>query len=269
MTDGLLPPITVDGLRSSGRSPAWFGLGFIQLKLDDENRIHFWHPDLMADTPEEELHDHRYEFTSRILRGTLVHETWEFVAAPDGDHEMVEVSCEPGVEAAPVPLGRGIVRPAGIYRMVEGSSYTFPPTGFHRIEASRAVTLLNRGPKVRDVARVLKPLGAETICPFAREIPQALLWECIADLLGDERNPGYHLRRIEKGMLGEASKIREEVEEFIEATEQGVSVMALVELSDLHGAIEAYLRKHHPSISVADLAAMSSVTKRAFENGRR
>lgn len=81
--------------------------------------------------------------------------------------------------------------------------------------------------------------------------------------------PGYHLREIDKGVLGEASKVREEVEEFLDAVDQGVSIMALVELSDLIGAVQAYLEVHHPSVSLQDLIAMSNVTARAFKNGRR
>ena len=50
-------------------------------------------------------------------------------------------------------------------------------------------------------------------------------------------SPGYHLRKIAKGSPGEASKIKEELEEFLDAVDQGVKIMALVELSDLYGAI--------------------------------
>jgi phosphoribosyl-ATP pyrophosphohydrolase len=59
--------------------------------------------------------------------------------------------------------------------------------------------------------------------------------------------PGYHTRPIEKGVLGEPSKIMEEAMEFIDACAQGVKVMALVELSDMMGAVQAYLAKHHPA----------------------
>ena len=83
------------------------------------------------------------------------------------------------------------------------------------------------------------------------------------------QNPGYHLREIDRGVLGEASKVREEVEEFLDAVDQGVSIMALVELSDLMGAVKAYLDRHHPGMELSDLIAMSDVTARAFKNGRR
>jgi NTP pyrophosphatase (non-canonical NTP hydrolase) len=81
--------------------------------------------------------------------------------------------------------------------------------------------------------------------------------------------PGYHLKPIEKGVLGEASKVQEEVEEFMDAVEQGVSIMALVELADLMGAVIAYLAKHHPNMTLQDLLAMNEVTARAFRNGKR
>jgi hypothetical protein len=81
--------------------------------------------------------------------------------------------------------------------------------------------------------------------------------------------PGYHTRPITKGILGEPSKIAEEHDEFQDAVAQGVKIMALVELSDLVGAIHAYLATHHPGVTLDDLNAMHYVTERAFRNGRR
>lgn len=80
---------------------------------------------------------------------------------------------------------------------------------------------------------------------------------------------GYHLKEIAKGEVGELSKIYEEVEEIKDAEEQGVDIMLLVELSDLIGAIDLYLKKHHSSITVYDLIDMSEVTQRAFKTGGR
>lgn len=81
--------------------------------------------------------------------------------------------------------------------------------------------------------------------------------------------PGYHLKPIAKGVLGELSKIREELDEAVDAQEQGVAVMVLVELSDLVGALEAYLAQHHPGTTLEDLQKMAAVTRRAFQSGRR
>lgn len=81
--------------------------------------------------------------------------------------------------------------------------------------------------------------------------------------------PGYHMKQIERGEIGEISKIREEVEELQDAHDQQSKIMELVELSDLVGAIKFYLRKYHPTTTLADLEKMASITERAFTNGRR
>lgn len=80
---------------------------------------------------------------------------------------------------------------------------------------------------------------------------------------------GYHVRNIKKGQTGEISKIREEVDELEDAVEQGATLMALLELSDIIGAITLYLGKHHPSLSVYDLIKMADRTRSAFEDGSR
>lgn len=80
---------------------------------------------------------------------------------------------------------------------------------------------------------------------------------------------GYHTRTIARGILGEPSKIREEFEEFMDAINQDAKIMALIELSDLIGAIDAYLKQHEPGTEISDLIRMAEITQRAFRNGHR
>jgi hypothetical protein len=81
---------------------------------------------------------------------------------------------------------------------------------------------------------------------------------------------GYHLTEIPVGEYGELTKIIEELQELIDADEQGAKLMVLQELSDLIGAIDGYLLKHfNGQFSIADLEKMASITKRAFESGAR
>lgn len=87
--------------------------------------------------------------------------------------------------------------------------------------------------------------------------------------LTDVVNPGYHKKEIPKGEVGELSKIYEELLEAYEAESQDVGIMTLIELSDLIGAVEAFLDTHYPGFKLDDLRAMSDVTKRAFRSGRR
>lgn len=79
--------------------------------------------------------------------------------------------------------------------------------------------------------------------------------------------PGYHLKEIEKGVLGESSKIREELEELIDAEEQSSTIMVAIELSDLYGALKHYAKNQ--GLSMDDLRVMSEITERAFANGHR
>lgn len=80
---------------------------------------------------------------------------------------------------------------------------------------------------------------------------------------------GYHLVDIPKGELGQISKILEEAAELQDAASQNCEIMVLLELSDLIGAVHAYLQNKHPSMSLEDLVIMSSITSRAFRAGVR
>lgn len=79
---------------------------------------------------------------------------------------------------------------------------------------------------------------------------------------------GYHKAKITKGVVGELSKVKEELAELEDSLQQGVKIMATVELADLYGAIEEYAMKHF-GLTMIDLKAMSDVTKRAFQDGTR
>lgn len=293
--------LDINHLRELGAEPHFF-LDFIQLKLNNQYRMHFWHPSLPSFGGEEELHDHRYYFRSRILAGSMSHEEWRFTSDPDGEYEMVEKSCEPGKDEFTRQIAVGTATQESVFNLVRGSDYFLPHEAFHRIKTTRCVTLLDRGPIEKDFAKIIRKRGADVFCPFETKLTQTFMWEVIADLLTPEQTepPGYHLREISKGVFGEASKILEEAAEFGEALEQGSKLMALIELSDMRGAIQGWLGNHYPQMSLHDLEAgvvlpglkslldavetylraspklakddleiFSQITQRAFRNGRR
>lgn len=78
---------------------------------------------------------------------------------------------------------------------------------------------------------------------------------------------GYHEYSIRKGVLGEISKIQEELDELKDAETQQSKILIYVELSDVYGALEEYALKH--DISMDDVKLFSDITKRAFKNGFR
>lgn len=79
---------------------------------------------------------------------------------------------------------------------------------------------------------------------------------------------GYHKREIVKGTIGEFSKIQEEWDELIDAHEQEAKLLELCELSDLYGAIDAYVHNKY-GMSIQDIKQMSDMTVSAFKEGKR
>lgn len=80
---------------------------------------------------------------------------------------------------------------------------------------------------------------------------------------------GYHSIEITKGVIGELSKVREELNEAYDADAQNNPIMVILELSDMIGAIRCYLEKHHPTLKLNDLVTMADATNRAFQSGYR
>lgn len=78
----------------------------------------------------------------------------------------------------------------------------------------------------------------------------------------------YHTTEIPKGVLGHESKITEEYLEFADAMKQQNPVLALCELADLIGAIEAFVIVRH-NISLTSIIDMMELNKKAFVDGHR
>lgn len=111
-------------LRGLGVIPHYFGLGFIQLKLSEHWRIHFWMPSWPTiPGAETEFHDHRYDFISKVLHGRLEQEVFEVGPThpkyQDGDLEIFEVSCQPGQEKEPEVVGLSMKDLADMARVTQ------------------------------------------------------------------------------------------------------------------------------------------------------
>lgn len=266
MTENLLD---IDYLKSLDIAPKWFGLGFIQLKLSDTRRMHFWHPDLKPDDAAfmEEYHDHRYDFVSEVLVGQIDnHIATVEATAEKSPYGQFEVCCSGGGQEFQWPVW---LTETASFTTPAGHDYFLHRDAFHRVTAHSCVTLQTRSETIKEKARVIQKMDRPSDNPFDTHIETDRLWGYIADLLPRNEKPGYHLGDIPKGVLGEPSKIMEEAHEFMDAYNQNARVMELVELSDMLGAVEAFLDRHHPGYTLEDLKTMSDITKRAFENGRR
>ncbi len=64
------------------------GLGFIQVQMPGNQRIHVWHPDLprRSSYPHCAIHDHRFGFTSRVMVGFLRNIVYDTISPADRTH---------------------------------------------------------------------------------------------------------------------------------------------------------------------------------------
>lgn len=165
----------------NGTPPHWFGLGFIQLKLTENTRIHFWLPWLQ--TEREEVHNHRYNFTSKVLAGHLHKEIYS--VSPEvrsssfrADHELFTTTCAPGQEGEvteTIPVNCVLT---SAFDLPKDSVYFFGHDQFHTTNDTHfAITYLERESKVKSNAMVVKKRGAPTTCPFANPMPVDQVWE--------------------------------------------------------------------------------------------
>ena len=252
----------IDYLRSLG-TPTYFGLGFIQLRMDDTRRFHFWHPDISVTHYDNEWHDHRYNFSSQVIVGSITNEVAFCEETPEGNLEVWEVCCEGN--------GAEYKTNANVHYQTrftthEGNAYFIHMNSLHKVNAEKTMTLQHRYSREYKLkARVVSEKYASPN-PFTASLPEPRIWEIIRDVVGV---PGYHMRDIPRGELGELSKIREEMDELQDSVAQGARIMQLMEMSDMIGAMEAFMDRHHPGYTMDDLIKMKNITRRAFVNGKR
>lgn len=272
------PILDIDHLKSFEVEPAYFGLGFIQLKIKKNSRVHFYHNDLPVLT--EEPHNHRYGFLSYIMQGRFEQELYQFSHnVPGGEYYMDYEDCRPESGLVDDITGNEII-PGALKETFHaeyqaGDYYQIDADTLHTVKGSNnAITYLVREEPSKKYAGVVRKIGAEKVCPFSEPISVDRCWEMIEDMLPRKVNArrkayGYHMMDIPKGQVGEPSKIIEEAYEILDAHNQGIKIMTHIEMSDLYGALDRYRERHHPDISMKDLKGMYRVTRRAFDNGKR
>lgn len=173
--------LEMDWLKANHTKLHYFGLGFIQLKLSQDDRLHFYTDKLPAIVSEEEIHNHRYNFTSSVLKGILHQELFEIVQG--NTHTVEEESCQEGVKPeGHFPSLCGILR-SSMHSYIEGSWYFIYHDTFHRVKSSDCITYLTRGTYQKPMAKVIRPVGADKVCPFSVKVEDSVLWEIIEEMI--------------------------------------------------------------------------------------
>lgn len=172
--------LNIDFLKKECEHIHFFGLGFIQLKLNEHQRLHFYSSKLPSLMNEEEIHNHRYDFQSYILKGTLKSEHYKVVEG--NDYILEQESCKPGIDIKVEPKLCSIKHiNSHIYN--EGSKYKIEHDVFHKVFGIDCITYLMRGLYMKDNADVIRKVNSEKICPFSKQIPEPELWDIVESMI--------------------------------------------------------------------------------------
>lgn len=124
------------------------GLGFIQVVLGGNQRLHVWHPSLPRRNCYEHsaVHNHRFSFTSRVLIGTQVNQRCdlEIVKPGEGSHVLISHngprSEKGGRESYPVADVNVMKRPVEFIQ--PGEDYFMPAYEYHHTPCTGIVVTL-------------------------------------------------------------------------------------------------------------------------------
>lgn len=173
------------------------GLGFIQVKLPANRRLHVWHPDLPRRTCYEwsAIHNHRFGFRSTVLIGEQLNRRATVVAATDGDYDRIshdgprsERGGRLSYVAERVDMWSGLTECYG-----PGESYIMQPLEYHDTPNSGiVVTLMEKQREGFIHASSLIRHGHEFDQGFDRfQLSADQLWAVVVDALrhGDGFDP--------------------------------------------------------------------------------
>lgn len=167
------------------------GLGFIQLKLPSNMRLHVWHPDLprRACFDHSAVHNHRFSFHSLVLIGRQANRLWHVASDPQGEHDLVSHDGPRSEKGGRLSYVSDRVRaePVDGTRFYEpGQSYVMPMWAYHDTpNTGVVVTLMTKIEESRDAhASTIIKRGHLFDQSFDRfQLPPDELWKFVVDAL--------------------------------------------------------------------------------------
>lgn len=169
------------------------GLGFIQVKLPANRRLHVWHPDLprRACYEHSAVHNHRFSFRSTVLVGEQVNCRWNVeIAHPDDDAEHRLISHNGPRSDKGGRLSREVahchLHRLGVEHYREGESYVMPELAYHDTPNDGiVVTLMEKLTEGTVHASTVIHRYAKFDQDFDRfQLPPERLWQFVVDALG-------------------------------------------------------------------------------------
>lgn len=171
------------------------GLGFVQVQLEGNQRLHVWHPELPRRTCFEHssIHDHRFDFHSRVLVGEQCNFEYEAIPDPEGDHILyLHEGARTACGGRPwVPDGRVRMWSANPFTVMAGMNYSQKAYHYHRTVPGgngKVATIMQKFGEYSRGAHSSCLAGVKPDDEFDRfQWSPTQLWEIVADvMLGQE-----------------------------------------------------------------------------------
>jgi hypothetical protein len=177
--------LDIEELKKNYQMIHFFGLGFVQLKIDNNLRYHFYHPDLSSIVQNEEVHNHRYNFISTILAGSLTNIVFDFNFNPNGLYLLEKESCNINdkIESSPFDLISVDLSKRSEKTYIKGESYTFLTNEYHKVSTDFAITRLYRGQVTSSFANVIRKKEKSKVCPFSKKLTETECWNIVQECI--------------------------------------------------------------------------------------
>lgn len=167
------------------------GLGFIQLRLGGNQRMHVWHPDLPRRVCYEHsaIHNHRFSFTSQVLKGTQVNQRCdiEVMKPGTGSHALISHNGPRSDKGGRLsyPVADVNVHFRKVERYEAGQVYFMPALEYHHTPCEGVVvTVITKQAELEIHANSLCAQGVEFDYEFDRfQLSPDALFAFVVDAL--------------------------------------------------------------------------------------
>lgn len=176
--------LDIDYLKKNYTKIHGFGLGFIQIKLGEVFRVHIYTSKVSLTTQAEEIHNHRYNFKSTVLKGLLTNKLYQINPSPTGEFILVDEACNPNIPKTQHHVTVDTPKLISEFKTPINTAYFLDKDTFHQVESQEGtITLVERGPVVKPMAQIVYPKNQINTCPFSSNLPEAELWEITKEYL--------------------------------------------------------------------------------------
>ena len=180
--------LTVDGLRKLDGYAHYMGLGVVKYVFRNNRSYHFYSE--LAPILVEDIHEHRFGFTSKVIKGELKNYIYDIDGQdPDSTLQVERGECSPGAERT-IEVPNANVVEMCTFTTVAGQSYHIAYDTLHRVECvtPKVITLLDKElPFQQENPRFITDAANPSPCAFSQPKSEKECWEIIEYTLNDDK----------------------------------------------------------------------------------